>query len=78
MRGAVVAIAAACVALAGAVGAQSPTPREGHADVPGVRLWYTDTGGTGQPVVFAHAAGGGCTIAKEHSQFLEQRDAQPG
>ena len=62
MRGAVVAIAAACVALAGAVGAQSPTPREGHADVPGVRLWYTDTGGTGQPVVFAHAATGSSRV----------------
>lgn len=73
MRGAVAAIAAACVALASATSpaepgrktgvAQSPTTaREGHADVPGARLWYTDTGGTGQPVVFAHAATGSSRV----------------
>jgi pimeloyl-ACP methyl ester carboxylesterase len=26
-----------------------------HADLPGVRLWYTDTGGTGTPIVLLHA-----------------------
>lgn len=29
-----------------------------YADVPGVRLWYVDSGGTGTPVVFLHAATG--------------------
>ena len=29
--------------------------REGYADLPGVRLWYKDTGGRGIPVVFLHA-----------------------
>ncbi len=63
MRGAVAAIVVACVALASTPGAQSPAPaREAHADVPGVRLWYTDTGGTGQPVVFAHAATGSSRV----------------
>jgi pimeloyl-ACP methyl ester carboxylesterase len=33
-----------------------------HADVPGVRLWYTDTGGTGVPVVFVHAATGSSRV----------------
>lgn len=28
---------------------------QGHAELPGVRLWYTDTGGAGVPVVFLHA-----------------------
>ena len=28
---------------------------EGIADLPGARLWYWDTGGSGQPVVFLHA-----------------------
>ena len=32
--------------------------REAHADLPGVRLWYRDSGGTGVPVVFMHAATG--------------------
>lgn len=29
-----------------------------YADLPGVRLWYTDTGGIGEPVVFLHARSG--------------------
>ena len=32
-----------------------PQAREGYADLPGVRLWYTDTGGNGIPVVFLHS-----------------------
>lgn len=63
MRGTVAASAAACVALLAAVAAQAPTTaREGHADVPGARLWYTDTGGAGQAVVFAHAATGSSRV----------------
>lgn len=27
----------------------------GHADLPGVRLWYTDSGGSGVPLVLLHA-----------------------
>ncbi len=27
----------------------------GHVELPGVRLWYTDSGGTGVPVVLLHA-----------------------
>ena len=29
-----------------------------YADIPGGRLWFTDTGGDGTPVVFLHAASG--------------------
>jgi pimeloyl-ACP methyl ester carboxylesterase len=32
--------------------------RESAADLPGVKLWYIDSGGTGVPVVFMHAATG--------------------
>ena len=32
--------------------------RETYADLPGVRLWYRDTGGRGTPVVLLHAATG--------------------
>ena len=36
--------------------AQSPPAvREASADLPGVHLFYTDTGGSGAPVVFVHA-----------------------
>src|SRR4029453_11743009 len=32
--------------------------RESAVDLPGVRLWYADSGGSGVPVVFVHAATG--------------------
>jgi pimeloyl-ACP methyl ester carboxylesterase len=32
-----------------------------HADLPGVRLWFTDTGGSGQPLVLLHANTGTAT-----------------
>src|SRR5206468_11387589 len=36
--------------------AQTPIPRfAGYADLPGVRLWYTDSGGSGVPGVLLHA-----------------------
>ncbi len=35
---------------------QPPAPAfAGHAELPGVRLWYTDSGGSGVPVVLLHA-----------------------
>jgi pimeloyl-ACP methyl ester carboxylesterase len=36
--------------------------REGKAELPGTRLWYWDTGGTGTPVVFLHPASGSALI----------------
>jgi pimeloyl-ACP methyl ester carboxylesterase len=35
--------------------AQSAPAREAFADLPGVRLWFKDTGGNGIPVVLLHA-----------------------
>ena len=31
-----------------------------YIDLPGVHLWYIDSGGSGVPVVFMHAASGTC------------------
>src|SRR4051794_18151251 len=33
----------------------SAQPFSGHVELPGVRLWYTDTGGNGIPMVLLHA-----------------------
>jgi pimeloyl-ACP methyl ester carboxylesterase len=44
---------------------QSPvvsTSHEGYAVLPGVRVWYTDSGGNGVPVVFMHAATGSSRV----------------
>jgi pimeloyl-ACP methyl ester carboxylesterase len=64
--------AALAVALAGlsaarglpGVGlAQAPAVERGaYADVPGARIWYTDSGGTGVPVVLLHAATGSSQV----------------
>ena len=53
----------------GLLAAETPSPgqtpaqiTEGHAQVPGARIWYVDTGGTGIPVVFMHAATGSSRV----------------
>src|SRR5260370_39605924 len=50
-----------------AVGAYAQPPstvaaRETYAQLPGVRVWYTDSGGSGVPVVFLHAATGSSRV----------------
>jgi pimeloyl-ACP methyl ester carboxylesterase len=47
--------------LASALLAQSPA-REAAADLPGVHLWFTDSGGSGDVVVFVHAATGSSRV----------------
>jgi pimeloyl-ACP methyl ester carboxylesterase len=44
--------------------AQQPAlgAREGHAELPGVRLFHTDSGGNGAAVVFVHAATGSSRV----------------
>src|SRR5688572_3605882 len=50
---------AAALALSGSSSAASQAQgRETYAELPGVRIWYKDTGGSGVPVVFMHAATG--------------------
>jgi pimeloyl-ACP methyl ester carboxylesterase len=52
-----------CAIVAGTLAAQSPAPpRERHAELEGGRLWFTDSGGTGQPVGFVHAATGSSRV----------------
>jgi len=56
-------VIALLIAAAAATGAQRearnpPQPRRELASVPGVRLWFTDTGGTGEPIVLMHAITG--------------------
>ena len=42
---------------------QAPLPgRETSVALPGVRIWYRDTGGSGVPVVFVHAATGSSQV----------------
>ena len=36
--------------------------REAAADLPGVHLWFNDSGGSGEPVVFVHAATGSSSV----------------
>jgi pimeloyl-ACP methyl ester carboxylesterase len=55
--------AALCSTPWGMTAAQSSsTAREEHAELPGVRIWYRDTGGSGVPVVFIHAATGSSRV----------------
>jgi pimeloyl-ACP methyl ester carboxylesterase len=42
--------------------AQAPSVREGYAEVPGARIFYTDTGGNGAPVVLLHANTGSSRV----------------
>jgi pimeloyl-ACP methyl ester carboxylesterase len=52
-----------CVTPSALTGARAPAPaREAHAELPGVRIWYHDTGGSGVPVVFLHAATGSSRV----------------
>ena len=57
MNGAITAVVGLTSLVLTTALAQAP-PREAQADLPGVRLSYSDTGGRGVPVVFVHAATG--------------------
>ena len=57
MNGAITAVVGLTSLVLTTALAQAP-PREAQADLPGVRLSYSDTGGQGVPVVFVHAATG--------------------
>jgi pimeloyl-ACP methyl ester carboxylesterase len=57
-----VTLAGVLLATMGAQRAAAPAVHEGHAELAGVRLWYTDTGGTGTPVVLMHAATGSSRV----------------
>src|SRR5262245_3696258 len=48
--------------LAHAQSAITSGVREAYAGLPGVRIWYVDSGGSGEPVVFMHAATGSVRV----------------
>jgi pimeloyl-ACP methyl ester carboxylesterase len=57
------ALAAALTAIGSVSFAQAKLPaREAAADLPGVHLWFNDSGGSGEPVVFVHAATGSSRV----------------
>jgi len=60
----VIAACSACGtwALVAVQAQQAATAREAYADLPGVRIWYRDTGGSGIPVIFMHAATGSSRV----------------
>jgi pimeloyl-ACP methyl ester carboxylesterase len=41
---------------------QAASAHEGYADIPGARIWFRDTGGSGEPVVLLHAATGSSRV----------------
>jgi len=65
----VVAIALVFVALQPGVTLHA---REGFADLPGVRLWFTDSGGSGGPVVLLHPNTGTSEIWEPQIAALER------
>lgn len=56
-------LAAGLTAIGAVSFAQGKAPaREAAADLPGVHLWFNDSGGSGEPVVFIHAATGSSRV----------------
>jgi pimeloyl-ACP methyl ester carboxylesterase len=57
------ALAAALTTFGSFSFAQVKVPaREAAADLPGVHLWFNDSGGSGAPIVFVHAATGSSKV----------------
>src|SRR5262245_52221061 len=48
-----------------------PAARQAFADLPGVRLWFEDTGGRGEPVVLMHAITGTSEIWQPQIEALK-------
>src|ERR1700743_2972490 len=59
------AFAAALAAQAGPIAKADENPRGAYAEVPGVKLWFTDSGGTGVPIVLLHANTGTSAVWTE-------------
>jgi len=54
-------------------GQSSAQAREASADLPGVHLWFSDSGGTGVPVVFVHAATGSSRVWEYQRPVFSKR-----
>jgi pimeloyl-ACP methyl ester carboxylesterase len=62
---------AAPPAVAANDAARAPQTREGYVDVPGARLWYWDTGGSGDAIVLLHPfTGSGDSWALQKPVFV--------
>ena len=56
-------VALSSALVGGVAAAQSASaPRDARADLPGVHLWFSDSGGNGVPIVFVHAATGSSQV----------------
>lgn len=55
-------VVASVLTMAGLTAVRGADVREAYADAPGARIWYRDTGGSGVPVVFMHAATGSSRV----------------
>ena len=62
MSGAISTAVAGLTSVVLAAASLQDLPRQSQADLPGVRLSYTDTGGKGVAVVFSHAATGSSRV----------------
>ena len=66
-RGGVAVAATLALGLCEALSARTPPQapaleHEGHANLPGAKIWYKDSGGNGAPVVFLHANTGSSRV----------------
>jgi pimeloyl-ACP methyl ester carboxylesterase len=52
---AIAGLALGCLSLAPCGHAAEASPAGRYAELPGVKLWFTDTGGAGAPIVLLHA-----------------------
>src|SRR5262245_32495554 len=72
IRPAITAIMAIAVLGLGVQAAPARAASQGYADLPGVRLWFTDTGGSGVPVVTLHAHTGNRDSWQNNSPAIEK------
>src|SRR5262245_2641760 len=69
-----ISLALSTMMVGGSLFAQAePAAREAAADLPGVHLWFTDSGGRGVPVVFVHAATGSSRVWEYQRPVFEKR-----
>ena len=48
--------------------------RSRHADLPGVKLWFTDSGGAGAPIVLLHPNTGSCEVWENQIEAFFRAD----
>ena len=66
-RSVLIAAIAAFVACLAPGQARPPTLHEGFVDVPGAKIYYTDSGGRGAPVIFLHAVTGSTEVWEQQA-----------